>query len=139
VSYDLGQAISLVGYDLLGKPSAGDEVTLVLYWSCSAPVIEDYTVFVHLVDSAGQLSAQHDGQPRDNAYPTSLWGVGEIVQDPHRLALPANLPAGEYEVHVGMYSAGTMQRLPIVDERGDRQRDDLIALGKIVVQAQDQR
>jgi hypothetical protein len=139
VSFDLGQAISLVGYDLVGKPSAGDEVTLVLYWSCSAPVDKDYAVFVHLVDSAGQLWAQHDGQPRDNAYPTSLWGAGEIVRDQHQLSLPFDLPAGGYEIHVGMYSADTMLRLPVVDEQGDRQRDDLIVLDRIVVQAQDRR
>jgi hypothetical protein len=34
------------------------------------------------------------------------------------LLLPAELPPGDYQVLVGMYDPATMERLPLVDARG---------------------
>jgi 4-amino-4-deoxy-L-arabinose transferase-like glycosyltransferase len=135
VSYSLGDTIALIGYDLEGPASPGNTLTLRLYWSASGPINEDYTVFVHLVDRHGELWAQHDGQPRSNTYPTGLWDKGEIIEDELGLALPADIPAGNYEMRVGMYSLETMQRLPAVDERGNRLRDDAILLTEFGVES----
>jgi hypothetical protein len=76
---------------------------------------QNWTVFVHLVDSTGGLVAQHDSQPRDGRYPTSVWDQGEVVDDPHLLVVPANLPDGDYQVVVGLYSVESGERLPVLD------------------------
>jgi hypothetical protein len=44
-----------------------------------------------------------------------LWDVGEIIVDEIVVSLPANLPAGEYRIIVGMYDFETGQRLNIPD------------------------
>jgi hypothetical protein len=82
------------------------------------------------------LWAQHDGQPRSNTYPTGLWDEGEIVEDEHGLTLPVDIPAGAYEIRVGMYLLDTMQRLPAVDDQGHPQRDDAIVLTEVAIAAQ---
>ena len=61
-----------------------------------------YTVFVHLLEPAGQVLAQDNSEP---ARPTSGWVPGEYVTDPHDIPLPLELPPGDYVVEVGMYDA----------------------------------
>jgi hypothetical protein len=87
----------------------------LLIWRADARPSGDYTVFVHLLDGAGKLVAQDDRPPRDGAYPTSLWEVGERVADEHALAAPP----GRYRVVVGMYDPTTGRRLRRVDGGGD--------------------
>jgi hypothetical protein len=70
-------------------------------------------VFVHLLDAAGRIVAQTDGQPGDGALPTRGWLPREVVTDPRRIALPASLPAGAYRLELGWYDAATGQRLTV--------------------------
>jgi hypothetical protein len=66
---------------------------------------------VHLA-AGGAPIAQHDGQPRNGTYPTSVWQKGDIVADTHTFAVPASAAAGEYQILVGMYSLPSGDRLP---------------------------
>lgn len=132
VSYDLGSTVALMGYEVGGTPSPGSALRLRLYWRSLAPTDEDYTVFVHFRDGDGRLWAQHDGQPRNNYYPTSLWDEGEIVEDEHEFTLPPDIPSGGYEIRVGMYSLDTLRRLPVFDDQGNRQQGDAIILEEVV-------
>lgn len=84
-------------------PSAGQAVTVTLRWSAAGPLDADYTVFVQLVDAAGEIVAQGDSPPLAGAYPTSAWAAGEVFDDPHPLTLPAALPPGAYDLLVGFY------------------------------------
>ena len=59
---------------------------------------ENYTVFVHLVDSDGIVRGQKDNAPVNDTYPTSLWQPGEFVTDAYTLPLPPDLPPGDYAV-----------------------------------------
>ncbi|HEX5416249.1 MAG TPA: hypothetical protein VFZ25_11325, partial [Chloroflexota bacterium] len=79
----------------------------------------DFHVFVHVVDQAGKLVAQHDGPPDQGFCPTTYWKTGLAVKDAHRIALPANLPPGDYALDIGLYSLQTMQRLPAFDGHGN--------------------
>jgi hypothetical protein len=73
----------------------------------------DYTVFVHLLDPNGNRVAGNDIQPVNNTYPTSLWGRGEHILDPHTLPTPHNLPPGPYRLAIGLYHQPTGERLPL--------------------------
>jgi hypothetical protein len=110
-----GGEIELLGYDLAQE---ADSLVLTLHWRCLVPPVADYTVFVHLLDEEGQTSVQADGQPQGGAYPTSVWDAGEVVADAHRLALPPDLPAGDYRLRLGLYQLETGVRLPM-DGGGD--------------------
>jgi len=106
VAFGSPALITLLGFDLAGP---AQPATLTLYWQAGANPSLDYTIFVHLLDPAGQLAGQADGPPANGAYPTSLWDPGEIIVDPH--ALP-ELPAGRYRIQLGLYRPDTGERLP---------------------------
>jgi hypothetical protein len=74
------------------------------------------------------MLAAADSPPRSGLYPTSLWDKKEIVRDERVLPLPQDLPAGDYQLAVGMYRLETMQRLPILDAAGNETVDDEILL-----------
>jgi hypothetical protein len=133
VYYDLSDTIALIGYEIDGTPSPGNTLRVKLYWKSLTSTDKDYTVFVHFVDRDGRLWAQHDGQPRNNAYPTSLWDQGEIIEDEHELTLPADIPSGSYQIRVGMYLLDTMQRLAVLDDQGHRERADEIILKEVLI------
>lgn len=120
----LGDAIVLLGYTL-SYPSPADTLNLTLYWQSIARVEKDYTVFVHLVDSNGNLRAQRDAPPLGGAYPTLIWEVGEIVRDEYALAL-GNLPRGEYQIRIGMYEYPSLERLRVKDGKGNEMGDHLV-------------
>ncbi len=109
VGASFGGEIALLGYTL------GEDGTLELVWRAEAQPAADYTVFVHVLRPDGTCCAwQADAMPRGGSYPTSRWRPGEVVTDPYAIALPPDLPPGEYPVEVGLYRAETGARLPVV-------------------------
>ncbi len=90
-----GQLIVTPSWDVRGRPSA------------------DYQVFVHVIDRAGHTVAQVDVAPGGgDAPPTSAWAPGQQIAVPLPLPLPGDLPAGAYQVTLGMYDRQNGQRLP---------------------------
>jgi hypothetical protein len=90
----------------------GEPLTVTVAWQALQPIGFDYNVFVHAVDAAGNRAAQWDGQPQraGEAYPMTMWPVGEIVSNSYRLELdPAAAPVSQ--VYVGLYNWQTGERL----------------------------
>ncbi|MCL4466736.1 MAG: glycosyltransferase family 39 protein [Chloroflexi bacterium] len=112
VGQRLGDAVELAGYRL-GKDRArgGSELTFSLYWRLLQKVVADYTVFVHLVNPAGQILAQADGPPVYGRLGTTRWPVGVLIEDEHVVSVPSFTPAGEYALVVGLYDPRSMRRL----------------------------
>ncbi len=102
--------IALYGYTLT---TDGSSVRLELVWQSVRVVGFDYYVFVHLLDSTGQIIRQRDVMPQDNGYPTSLWLPGEFVLDVH---IFAGIPRGSYTARVGLYRQETGERLYVIGE-----------------------
>jgi len=94
----------------------GGTCALQMVWDTTQAVGGDYKVFVHAVDDAGQLVAQHDAPPGTGSRPTTTWQVGEEVPDRHGLFLPEAVP-GSQQLHlrVGLYDSNTGERLPLTD------------------------
>jgi hypothetical protein len=115
---NFGDQITLLGFNLTdvdGNPLEDvirntQHVILTLFWQADTIPSADYTVFVHLLDSEGNLAAQFDSPPVAGAYPTSLWDPHEIIADERLLN---NLAPGRYILLVGLYRADTGERLPI--------------------------
>ncbi|MBN1890011.1 MAG: glycosyltransferase family 39 protein [Thermoflexales bacterium] len=108
-----GEAIALEGYALLTpQAGAGDVIQVALFWQASAPLAERYKVFVHLLDSGGQLVAQVDREPGADLLPTTVWQPGQLVVDRYGVLLPAQAAAGRYTLLVGLYGLDG-RRLPI--------------------------
>ena len=126
-----GDAVVLQGARIAPE-APGLQVTL--WWEALAPLDRDYTVFVHLVDSDGQLIGTGDGPPLAGGFPTRLWRTGDGVQDAHVISLgclpsaPSDLPMGEYTVMVGWYDPTTGARLPVM-LGGERLPQDAVSVG----------
>ena len=116
----LGDCIALLGYGLEPtRVSPGESIHLTLYWQARAPIIRDYTVFVHLLDGSGKLRSQADGMPWHNSFRTSRWPPGMLIPDEYELTVPGDAPPGEYRVTIGLYLWQTGERLPIRTADGD--------------------
>jgi hypothetical protein len=106
--------ITLLGYTLTpDQPRAGEPLDVSLYWQTGQPIPEDYVVFVHLVNDEGQLQAQSDAIPRLGAYPTQWWLPDVAITDEHSMSLPPELPAGQFQLLVGLYRSADGVRLPL--------------------------
>jgi hypothetical protein len=99
-----GGPIHLAGV-ALDSAKVGAALHLVLYWQAATPVTESYTVFVHLLDAAGQLVAQQDNLPVTGLAPTDTWQPRTLIRDPYRLAVPETAAPGTYQLQVGLYTA----------------------------------
>ena len=125
----------LTGYSLeLSRLNAGEPLLLTLFWQASEPVAQNYTIFTHLVDEAGQVRAQMDSQPVGGTRPTSSWQPGETIADNYALLLPNDLPPGRYWLYVGTYLWPEMTRLPLLADDG-RSIDDKIMLQEVMITA----
>ena len=125
--------IDLLGYSLSDRRlAAGDSLEFTLFWSPRGRPIRDYTVFVHLLDSQGQIRGQADSPPRSGKYPTSVWDADEVIADLHTISLGPDLPAGEYRLAIGLYDPETGQRVHTVDENGKMAGDRVIISGLVV-------
>ncbi len=103
---------------LLGMRQVSD-TQLILLWRALAEMETDYTIFVHLVDATGETLVNADHRPQR---PTREWRPGQIIPDRVSLALPPDLPAGQYWLEVGLYDTSdpALPRLPLKDGSGDR-------------------
>ncbi len=111
-----GESVTLDAYTV---QQSTDALDVTLYWQTDTPLPEDYQVFVHVLNAAGETVAQRDVTPLDNRYQTSQWRAGTVIEDSHRLALP-QLSTGSYRVLVGLYRLPAGERLsvaPVDDER----------------------
>jgi hypothetical protein len=129
IEVELGERVLLLGYD---PRLIEDQLELALFWQAERLLDQDWTVFVHLLDGNGALVAQHDSQPQDGQYPTSAWDQGEVVSDRHRLRLPADLPSGDYQVLVGLYSLENDERLPVLDSEGNLAGNSIPLVGLVL-------
>jgi hypothetical protein len=129
----LGNQVDLIGYDL-GTLEArpGETIALTLYWEARHDLGQDYTVFTHLIDYEDHVWAQKDSQPLGGNYPTSFWDAGDVVCDPYEIMLPPDVPAGHYELEVGLYLASTGERLSVLDDAG-QVLDNRILLDTVMV------
>ncbi len=96
----------------------GETIGLSVYWQVLGSPGVDYVVFIHLqpAGKADQNLASRDTPPLQGLYPTGQWKPGEIVTDTPNLALPANLPPGDYNLVMGLYRPdGKFTPLPLAD------------------------
>ena len=132
VNVPFGNDITLEGYTLAPeRPFAGDVMQLTLFWKTAVSLDTRYKVFVHLLDSDGNLIAQRDSEPGGNLMPTDGWHAGEQIVDNHGLLIPADAPAGTYTIMMGLYEVGGENgRLPIQFE-GEVM--DALPIGEIIL------
>ncbi len=109
----------------------GEVIAVTLRWRALRSIGTHYVVFVHLIGPDGHLVAQQDAEPIS---PTTAWVPGMEVVDPHQVTIPADKPAGEYQLRVGMYPQGQSgSRLPIADAGLTTAESDSILIAEIEI------
>lgn len=131
-------------YDLGVDAMLGDQVVLVgasieqsqfelrvdLVWQSQSVPPKDYTVFVQVLDEAGQVLAQDDAQPVGGSRPTTTWLGGEYLLDSHTINLNGLNYNGQAAIIVGMYDPVTFDRLRLADGSDFVRLPTEITLGK---------
>jgi len=132
VSALFGDRIELTGAQLYPSTlRAGGTLCVELNWHTLKTLVDDYTVFIHLVDPNGQVVAQTDLQPQGGFAPTSQWAAESTQVDRHGLILADNLPAGDYTVRLGLYRSA--DQAPLRVTRGENLMPDAIGVNLATV------
>lgn len=115
------EQVQLIGYDLNTQTvAAGETLVFRPYWQRVGEIGANYNMFIHL-HTADDLApvAQYDGPLTSIERPTLAWDDPNEVyigQDAI-IALPPDLPTGDYILTVGVYNYETSIRL--LDENGE--------------------
>lgn len=105
----------------------GQNVRVELHWQAVAPLTEDTTVFLHVLDRSGQLAGQRDGYPLMGLSRPVAWHPGDLWRDLRWLPLPE----GAHRFLVGLYRTEGGERLRATDLSGHRFPDDAVPLGEL--------
>jgi hypothetical protein len=112
---------------------AGDALALITFWVAGEPAPPaNYMVFVQLRDQEGHNVAQLDIPPWQGLFPPQTWRPDVPVVDRFDLALPGDLPPGEYRLVCGLYDSSTQVRFPAF-AGGAHLPNDEVDLGLISV------
>jgi 6-pyruvoyl-tetrahydropterin synthase related domain len=139
-AFQLGDHIRLIGYDLNGDTfRPGERLELKVYWYAIIPIPYGYNSFVH-VSAGGPPLAQAD-KLNPAGLPTVTWPSSGFIHDDYVIDLPLDLPAGDYQVFVGLYTCDTRpagecgngERLTVADADG-QVVGDVVPLAQIRVQ-----
>ena len=152
LSADLGHQLSLTGYDWLKREAApGEDLQITLRWQSNAPMQEDYTVSLQLVDESqhkwglGSKSLvdidketywDQEGLERAVRIPTSQWPVGEATVETFEIPVDLATPPGQYRVLARVHTPGTWTGLPVFGVDGRRTGYD-VEVGSATVLAAD--
>jgi len=127
---DFNHQLELLGYELADDTLAsGEWAHLTTYWrvlqDVAAPL--PLAIFVHLLDSQSTVWAGRDIL----SVATAGWEAGDIFIQVHHFPLPSDIPAGQYQVEIGVYSRADMQRFAIFE--GGQSVADRLLLKPITV------
>jgi hypothetical protein len=100
-----------------GVYRAGGSLPITLFWDVTQQPARDYHMFLHLCQDCTQPpAASSDGPPLGGYLPTSVWEPRNPVHDERTIALPPDMPPGEYTLLLGMYDPADpaeAARLPV--------------------------
>lgn len=127
-----GEAIKLIG--VVPPPSVvheGEKVEAACLWKCVDPIKERLVVFVHF-EGPGGIRFQADHEPLKGRLPTDRWRKNEIIGSFFPIQVPEKLPAGTYEIYVGLWDPYvTEKRIPVLDADG-KKKGTRVKIGELV-------
>jgi len=100
--------LTLIGYDL--RTEKDQQIDLVTYWRVDRALDQPQTIFVHALDAARQIAAQHDGL---NVKLSTL-EPGDLILQRATLESPVEVQALE----IGLYDPSSGQR-QLTDQKTD--------------------
>lgn len=112
--------IKLLGYAVSSRRAKpGDALTLTLYWQARAPIDEDYSIGIRVIDANQIAIGARDSYPGHGMLPTRLWRAGQIIRDEYWLPIAGNATPGVAQMIVALYERTTKHDLTAVDPQGN--------------------
>jgi hypothetical protein len=119
--------LTMLGYGIDTPFARGATTELRTLWRADRTPSRDGVLFVHVLSPEGKLVAQDDGSPEQGKRATQTYRADDGIDQIQRLALPAELAAGEYRVMAGIYDRAGGARWPATRD-GQPARDNLVPL-----------
>jgi len=115
-----GGQLKLLGYDAPDQAAyPAQAVPITLYWEAIEPFAQDYSIFVHLVDTHDLVTAQRDAFPGMGTLSTQWLAPGYRWAEQRLLTLPDTaFGPNQTEFEVGLYDFTTGERLTVVNASG---------------------
>ena len=113
VNARFGQSLVFAGYNLAVSPQT-NALQLTVYWKTDTVLLQEYTMFVHLINADNQLVGQVDRVPTGGEKPMLGWLPGEIISDTVTLSFPPDTDLRILQLSIGLYSPEDFRRLPVV-------------------------
>ena len=106
--FTLDDSLQLLGYDLSSeRVRPGETLTVSAYWYALAEIEIDFSSFLHF-SSGGPPHAQIDKLHPGGRAVSEWWRPDGYIFDQYELTLPRDLPAGEYQLILGLYTCALM-------------------------------
>lgn len=123
VNWDLNGQMRLLGYRLeLRSVHPAETLPVTVYWEVLAPMMTDYSVFVHLQGRDRTVMGQVNTYPGLGGWPTTLLKPGDVLADTYYVPVDPEAEAPSLlRVYAGLYRFDEPGRpgLPTVDKRGE--------------------
>jgi hypothetical protein len=103
---------------------SGNGTTVRLTWRVTEPPPDSLTVFVHVIDSSGQLLTQVDGDPLAGSFPLSQWPPGLTAEEQRYISLTGE----DLRILVGLYDRNTGLRWTAETPTGQPLPDNAVLL-----------
>lgn len=124
-AYRFGELIGLAEPEVSWDREA---LRVCLDWIALEETDIDYHLFVHVRSVDGVLYDQYDSSLSGGRYPSSVWTVGEGINECVSFNVDG-LPEDGGEIGLGLYDLSTGVRLTLIDEdSGQHLQDDMLRL-----------
>lgn len=113
VQADFGDQIRVSGYQLEDQTNAPKpQIEVTVYWQALSQPRDQYWLLLRLVGPQGIVAAR-DGVPANGAVTTDRWQSGQGFVSHHTVTVPPDIPAGTYQIEMGLHPQGRWQWLPV--------------------------
>jgi hypothetical protein len=117
-----GDQIQISGLDITqnsslltgGSVQRGSSIDIRVTWEALVTMPTDYHVFIHLTQDPSAPPTSQTDSIIGESYPTGVWRLGERLTSTYRLAVPADLELGSYQLVIGVYDWSSGTRLTTV-------------------------
>ncbi|HEY6560760.1 MAG TPA: carbohydrate-binding family 9-like protein [Polyangiaceae bacterium] len=132
INYD--GKVTLLGYSIepKGPVSAGQSVTLTMYWRSDKKLADGWNLFTHIIDGSGEriLNIDNVGPLREwresrQALGPSAWEPGKFYVDQQVFTLPAGVKTDTVQVVVGVWHEN--DRLKPISGPHDNEKRGIVA------------
>jgi 4-amino-4-deoxy-L-arabinose transferase-like glycosyltransferase len=114
---DFENRFRLIGYSVPNGSTQPSEPAIVeLAYRVEAPPDRDYSFFVHLIDSSGNVIGQ-----MDQTIATTRYHVGDVIVARFFVAPLTTVQTGEYQLMAGIYSVGSDRKITALKSAGNEQ------------------